>query len=126
MPTAPESHHVPDKTELWSADASFCDIQKVPSIPEKQKSKRSEESQIVTSSPYKQSLLDRTEEQKTKPKRKCSANRQKAQKAKVAPKDNCMLQQVQGVITILSVQCVTDFEFCFRYPIEQFIIENIL
>ena len=38
MPTATESHHVPN-TEPCSADVCFSDIQKVPSIPEKQKSK---------------------------------------------------------------------------------------
>ena len=86
MPTTPESHHVPDETKPQSADVSFCGIQNVPSIPEKRKSKRSEESQIVTSSPYKQSLLDHIAEQNTKPKKKCSANPKRAKKAKVAPK----------------------------------------
>ena len=59
----------------------------------------------MTSSPYKQSHLDRIEERKTKPKKKCSANPKKAKKAKVAS----MSTITSGTGSKDNVQCVTDF-----------------
>ncbi len=50
------------------SNITFCDILKVPDIIEKKKSKRSEESEIITSSPYKEllekSISERTNSQK--------------------------------------------------------------
>ena len=108
-PTTPESRHVPDETEPQSADVSFCGIQNVPGIPEKRKSKRSEESQIVISSPYKQSLLDHIAEQNTKPKKKCSSNPKRAKKTKVAPKSKTTVPAGTGSKDNANVRCVTDF-----------------
>jgi hypothetical protein len=45
-------------------------IMKLPSLTEKKKSKWSEESEIVTSSPYKQSLVENMIEQNKKTKQK--------------------------------------------------------
>ena len=63
----PMSPTVHSEVPTTSTNISFSDIQKVPSIPEKKKSKRSEESKVVTSSPYKQSLIDNINDQKDKP-----------------------------------------------------------
>ena len=87
-----DSPTVRNEVQPNSTRVSFSDIQKVLSIPEMQKSKRSEESQVVTSSLYKQSLIDNINEQKNKPlkaKKKQLTNKkhaagQKGQKKKVA------------------------------------------
>ncbi|CAB4013632.1 tigger transposable element-derived 6-like [Paramuricea clavata] len=60
---------------------SFSMIMKLPTLTEKKKSKRSEESRIVTSSPYKQSLVENIAEQNKKSKRKLSAKEKKSKKA---------------------------------------------
>lgn len=62
---------------------SFSMITNLPSLTEKKKSKRSEESQIVTSSPYKQSLVENVTKQNKKSKQKPFANEKKLKKAKV-------------------------------------------
>ena len=77
---------VPEEGEPSSLNVSFSDILKLPSITEKKKSKQSEESEIIASSPYKQSLLDNLIEQSNKRKQKLPANPKKAKKAKVKAK----------------------------------------
>ncbi len=57
-----------------STNLSFQDIMKIPNIVEKQKSKRSEESEILTSTPYKKGLLFAIDNSKAKKSKKTGKN----------------------------------------------------
>ena len=72
---------VPEEGELSSWNVSFSEIMKLPALTEKKKSRNSEESEIVTSSPYKQSLIDNINERSKKRKPKQPAKGRKSKKA---------------------------------------------
>ena len=82
-PPAPREPPVVDQGEPSSQHVSFSMIMKLPSLTEKKKSKRSKESEIVTSSPYKQSLVEKKTEQNKKSKQKLFGTEEKSKKAKV-------------------------------------------
>ena len=65
-PTPTSTQLTPNPTSSTSSSISFNDILKVPVIVEKVKPKRSEESQIITSSPYKRLLESSIEKKQTK------------------------------------------------------------
>ena len=67
-------------------NVTFNDIQKVPNIVEKKKSKRSEESQIITASPYKNKLLESISNKKLNNNKKQSKTKQRGKKIKPATK----------------------------------------
>ena len=82
-PPAPKERPVVDQGEPYSQHVSFSMIMKLPSLTAKKESKRSEESEIVTSSPYKQSIVEKKTEQNKKSKQKCFGTEEKSKKAKV-------------------------------------------
>ena len=67
---------VPEEGELSSRNVSFSEIMKLPALTEKKKSRNSEESEIVTSSPYKQSLINERSK-KRKPKQPAKGRKSK-------------------------------------------------
>jgi hypothetical protein len=91
------------------------DILKVPLLLAKPKSKRSEESQHLTSSPYKQSLEDEIVQKKAnlaqkKRKTKSSGNQKKPRNLhpdiKKQLKLTLMMQNVQSVVNFGQSQCL--------------------
>ncbi len=102
-----DSPTVHNEVQPNSTRVSFSDIQKVLSIPEMQKSKRSEESQVVTSSLYKQSLIDNINEQKNKP---LKAKKKQLLVKKVRRRKLLRLRQLlQETWTIHNALCGMDF-----------------
>jgi hypothetical protein len=84
MPPVPSEprNSSPAQDEPPAVDhVSFSMIVKLPSLTEKNKSKRSEESRIVTSSPYKQAIVENIAEQNKKSKQKLFAKEKKSKKA---------------------------------------------
>ena len=88
----------------------------MPSIPEKKKTKRSEKSQIVTSSPYKQSLIDNISDQKDKhskaPKKKPVGNKNRQSNKKCGRKSKFAKLDTVSVETEDNAQCPTCDRLC--------------
>ena len=78
-PVPSQEPPVPEKPPV--DHISFTVIMKLPSLTEKKKSKRSEESKIITSSSYKQSLVESIAQQNQKIQQKLLAKEKKLKKA---------------------------------------------
>ncbi|CAB3987923.1 ---NA--- [Paramuricea clavata] len=109
---------VVDHGELSSPHVSFSMIMKLPSLTVNKKSKRSEEPEIITSSTYKQSLVENMIEQNKKTKQKRFDTEKKAKKLKVQqPKakgakiDTRKARKTKNFSTdtVEDSQCVMDF-----------------
>ena len=117
-PPAPKEPPVVDQGEPSSQHVSFSMIMKLPSLTEKKKSKRSEESEIVTSSPYKQSFVEKKTEQNKKSKQKLvkesygklRCNNQSARKLRWRTRNQRKPRMLALTLwKTHNVQCVMDF-----------------
>ena len=115
-PPAPREPPVVDQGEPSSQHVSFSMIMKLPSLTEKKKSKRSKESEIVTSSPYKQSLVEKKTEQsknflaQKRSQRKLRCNNQSARKLRWRTRNQRKPRMLALTLwKTHNVQCVMDF-----------------